>query len=794
MKYSKNNTSIIFKDIIYLIKNILYKNSNIANKSENIVSFKYYNNYISYKHGTDTLNMYISYLKSYIEYGITKDRVGDSIYIAISDDIPIRFITSTDIIKNSHGMLIYSTDIIYDTENKKATYLDLYRWWCYTTYAEHNMYYTDYSGIPNYYLDSDLIVSVPVDYYSNINTMKNVYISKISDRDLNYLENNGEIDKLIKKYIYDNESKITPPENYMYLKNLRNKFDILQAREAKQFELIKVPKIKNSKLSELFIKVYSECRDYIVNNLYQKDLIKVIDYYDEYMAMVVAIMTLQYTLSNSIKESIRRNFVTESLLADFYNNYSIPYESLLDSETHQLIVSNVNKLIQYAGTKKVLFDIVSLLGKDNVKLYSYYIMKDILPDEVDPDVYFCKVDIKETDIYNSLKNRFNRVEYSAVVENDHSWYDDDELKSELYNATYNFIESKYIGLSIMYRMSDIVYNSMYLLRLLLDNKTKLGNITLDIPKIQNEPIDLFSSVVLLLALICKYNKFSSNILGFDQQIILKGYNTDYSFSGDFITECKLKLKNYYMKELEIGYNGNKRFISVDIIYYLDSIFSRLDNNWEVYDIDNIIELGLNDGELNKSFKNILDMRNIIENQMYFETDLDRYRLLKQIYDTIYNVTIQNHNGGIFREATSYINYIELYYPKIYNEIIMNEEVDLLYFINHVIYKLLNVFDNSKYIHISLSNLGISHKVLIDMINRFKDFTVKLIDYQVIYVLDTKIDLSIKCIDKIHRIEKHLTTEFSPELHVSDMLVGISKTTAQQDSSRTKERVKIYYKD
>jgi hypothetical protein len=27
-----------------------------------------------------------------------------------------------------------------------------------------------------------------------------------------------------------------------------------------------------------------------------------------------------------------------------------------------------------------------------------------------------------------------------------------------------------------------------------------------------------------------------------------------------------------------------------------------------------------------------------------------------------------------------------------------------------------------------------------------------------------------------------------------MLVGISKTTAQQDSSRTKERVKIYYKD
>ena len=94
----------------------------------------------------------------------------------------------------------------------------------------------------------------------------------------------------------------------------------------------------------------------------------------------------------------------------------------------------------------------------------------------------------------------------------------------------------------------------------------------------------------------------------------------------------------------------------------------------------------------------------------------------------------------------------------------------------------------------LKDLGISHKVLIDMINRFKDFTIKLIDYQVIYVLDTKIDLSIKCIDKIHRIEKHLTTEFSPELHVSDMLVSISKTMAQQDSSRTKERVKIYYKD
>ena len=71
-----------------------------------------------------------------------------------------------------------------------------------------------------------------------------------------------------------------------------------------------------------------------------------------------------------------------------------------------------------------------------------------------------------------------------------------------------------------------------------------------------------------------------------------------------------------MKELEIGYSGNKRFITVDIIYYLDSIFSKLDNNWEVYDIDNIIELGLNDGELNKSFKNILDMLNI-----YFSSDI-----------------------------------------------------------------------------------------------------------------------------------------------------------------------------
>lgn len=95
----------------------------------------------------------------------------------------------------------------------------------------------------------------------------------------------------------------------------------------------------------------------------------------------------------------------------------------------------------------------------------------IVPDyEKMYDIYFQSTDIMEPNVILAIENKPNRYHYNEVTDEDVHWWETDELKKELYEREYNFIETKYLGINLMQNLSNLLYDTCYFIHLLVDNK------------------------------------------------------------------------------------------------------------------------------------------------------------------------------------------------------------------------------------------------------------------------------------------------------------------------------------
>ena len=134
------------------------------------------------------------------------------------------------------------------------------------------------------------------------------------------------------------------------------------------------------------------------------------------------------------------------------------------------------------------------------------------------NVYLQKVNLKDQNIKEALTDPVNRVEYSEVTYYDPFWWEDDELHSEIWEESYNYLETKYLGATIPYRMTELVFQSVILLRMIMDKKSELSDITLLLPKITDSPVSLADTVILFFALISKKMGISGQIMTLPSKI------------------------------------------------------------------------------------------------------------------------------------------------------------------------------------------------------------------------------------------------------------------------------------
>lgn len=716
----KSQIELILNDIDAITKNVIVKFSVEANANETVDSKREGDRFVAAMLERDTFSSYYRYDKDIlIKAGITDPEVIDACY---KDKYKIPY-------KKRNVVLKYQREMVINE------------------YEELNDYYRRLIGKPS------------------LNTPESEYIY-LTHEQLEYYK----IDEVRPIHDYPLEiliklERIVIPEliskypDKEYLRYMGSKaVNLVRAREAKNFEIIFSDIILDNIFLRSFFETYDFCREYFMSVIYNKSLSGRYNLYENFIGMNIMIMTIQRLLVDTIKLSIDRDFYDLNSIKKMFECYGIPFFEDLPLDYQRTIVKNLNMLVRSKSTDKVLYDIANILMYERMRIYKYFLVKErkldengnplkidkiiydddgreiVVPDyEKMYDVYFQSTDILEPNIILAIENKPNRYHYNEVTDDDVHWWDTDDLKKELYEREYNFIETKYLGINLMQRLTNLLYDTCYFIHLLVDNKdtttpiesrilnrdamkTGTDYIYLKLDRFSPVPISIFDSVVILSALVSKKNGMKGNIITNHAGKILSVLGFNFELDFDMIKETIQKYPRIFKDQ--------------SIIKYLDLLDIR-----EVGDIETLYN----------NFKNFADF--CVERISNTE-NIHEYRAYKDLYKVF---TVRKEVGTAFTMTNGEIanTYLEYLYDKLPHIAETIEEIHkdkLGVYIEHVLGKLNELIPDLEYISsINGTNNNITI-ALTSLINFFKSYTTDLRNLNVIYVLDDKFTNKIKMVN------------------------------------------------
>lgn len=731
----KTQVEYILNDIRAVTENIIIKMSNEASKYETVESKRAGDVYVAAKMERDIFSSYRNYpVDVLVRAGIT--------------DVSL--------------IMEYSEDKWKIPHKKRPQVLKCMREVIIEEYEELNDYYRELIGKPP--------IDTPEEEFIYLTEEQMEYYKIDEVRPIH--DYPQEIQIKLERVIIPELIQLHPDKKY--LQHLGSKsVDIVRAREAKNFEIIFTDIILDSVFLREFFETYDFCREYYMSVIYNKNFNGMYEYYDNFIAMNIMIMTTQRLIVDMIKMSINRDFFDLISIKKMFNCYGIPFFEDLPLDYQRSIVKSLNMLVRAKSTDKVLYDITNILMYERIQIYKYYLVKERIMDgngepkvvyktEIDNEgnevkvldlekmykIYFQATDIAEPNVIVAIENKANQYHYNEVTRDDIYWWETDELKKELYEREYNFIDTKYLGINLMQNLNKLLYETSYFLNLLVDNKDtttpfesrilnsdamKTGTdylyVTLD--RFTTIPVSIFDAVMVLCALVSKKNGMKGNIITKTPTKILSVLGFNFELNFDLIRNNIQKYKRIFKDQ--------------SIVKYLDLLDVK-----SVEDIDNLYN----------NFKNFAEFcANIVENT----TDINEYKVFKELYKVF---TVREETGEVFKKtdgdvANTYMEYLYDKVPHIADAIAQAHKDKLGVYIEHVLGKLNELIPEIEYLSsINGTNNNIV-MALIGLINFFKSYTVDLRNLNVIYVFDDKFFNKIYMIDdprlfiKLNPVEKAL---------------------------------------
>lgn len=729
--------NLLYKDIRTVIESGTVKYSRQAKLTETLESRRESDRFISASMQQDSFNSYIKF-----EY--------DALFNA--------GITDRELIAK------YMEDKLLIPYDKRDEVVRCQRQLIVNNYIELNNYYRCLNGLPDIddvydiTIDEKLCFEFGIDPRTPIHELDDVLITK--------LENNGYLKELQETF---------PTKKYLkYLGT--NKIDILTARNAMAFSIMNFDKYKvSSEFYEDFTRTYEESREYFMSVIYIKDFAERYDMYDNFIAMMIMVMTIQRIIAFQFKNAIERDFYDLDIIKLFFEAYNIPFVEKLSIDQYRVFIRNLNNLLRYKSTDKVIFDLCEILGLKSIEVYKLMLVKEHKLDEnefpifkykdfTDDDgntvtledyeemykLYFKELPIDTIDeSTDMLSTSGGNVHYLDITSNDYYWWNDDELLDKIYQTEFNYIETKYMGINIMYEMTRIVFETSYALKMLQDRKDQVEYVMVSIPKIKDAEVNAFNLITFILALISKRNGFKGNIL-IDPTKILSviGFN----FDADF-------------KEIKKFINQNSDTISPSILRYIENINTR------------------NPQEINNMFNNIRGLNEFLTDKMYKSKDIKEYRLYKKLYDTL---LISKNVDYMYRmknkTATTYLEYLQYADPFLAKRLIQATEDEVPHMIEHSVGALQSLIDDMRNISFINDDINALLQPLQILINFFKSYTVDLTTFNVVYIMSDRHLNTVKVIDQIRAFNKTLSTKSKMDIKYSDFIDYLHKSLETYEES------------
>lgn len=740
------------------------------------------------------------------------------------------------------------------------------------TFEEQNEYYRCLNGLPpldreakfwyyvpksiakRYKIDEDIPIHKIQDYYNNIEPGHGDYL-------IHALEGLGILDRIYKEHPYD-----------AYVQFIGSKrISIQHAREAKNFEIIYMNQgaLKTIEYDE-FIRIYEECRLYFMTVIYQREHRKVIEYYDNFIGMCIMLMAIWHLVQRAMPLGINREFFRDAGVRMLYEAYGVPYDMTIDDIQQKQITQGLNLLIQWKATNKCLYDICDLLSFTRINIYKYYLCKvqkydvygvpviaykdkfnndtgeiDRVPDyETMFDVFFQKLELNDENFIKSFYSNVNREDYDQITTDDPFWWEDSKLYKELWETQFNYVESKYISLGINYSMTEMMYECIMVLKMLMKFREELASITFTLPKIDPDlKVTMFDCVILLECLFCKKHHLRGEIIAIPTQVLnVLEYMHDID-NQDFTVDAF----GFDFDLLQPGNEEGEKVLRNVLNNLSEEDYKKFRNYLSILSIDGNATNQEKVKAFNEMFKNLRGLSDWISYKLSETHSRQEYEALKEFYRTAYYAremkeifTINSEDEKNERTAWTYFEYLYYINPKLYsclfkvdlenqyakylednkidgddysiddfqkdidygkiqinydtlnteNEDIRVSENMLYYYIDHIIFKLEDYIDDIDMLYLRNDTETPLEALLIKMIRYFKSLTVDLLGLDLIFICDFKNENVLRLFDEIPYMKKLIQVGEHFNFKLSDVVTRAIAEYRMKDTLKMRDMFAI----
>lgn len=622
-----------------------------------------------------------------------------------------------------------------------------------TIYEEKNNYYRMLSGLPDIG-DTDYVYNTDPRWDTDIPIHQMRYTDRIE------MENLGVLDTIIKKY-----------PNKKYLNYLGRKYiNFFSARIADRFEILYKNDCHSDVLNDDFLTTYNHCRLMVKAVYYSKAMSKTNELYDNFMAMSILFMTLQYMQHKYLQVDITRDFYDVESLKLVYDSYSVPFYSEIPLDYHRKIVKNINKLISYKGSSKVFFDLFDIFDLGSMNIYSYFITKihrvdangkpyfiikededgnpmyddngDPILDEKNYTLQFSKVKIYD-DPALSVSDRANDIEYEYLTVPDPYWIEDYDLQKKLSDESFNYLETKYIGIQTIFDLMKITYENAYIFRLITDNKDQTDKFIFRWTDIGIN-CSIFDLFIYLASLYCRYYHYEGLI-------------------SDKIPAIADTIGYNYEEAIELLQEAyNNEFLS---------------KNKKLLDLIQSNKLS-NLNSVNTNYENILEIQNLLIEGFTNARTIEEFDAYRNLYNSLLisrEVTAtytDPETGEIFESFTDVLSY---YSPDLMQRYLLLADENIQDEMTITIDQIEKLIPSMRYLPFSA---GVSSSAMIESLFKilkfFKSAKAELIGYNITYKITMRGINFFKMLDLI--ASAYSETRVNDDLEINDYLNIINAMT------------------
>lgn len=728
----------IIKELQIVLNNIEIKYSYLANVYETADSKRYGDMYITAKDHVSNIYTYAE-----IELSILLQ------YFSYDDIIKYNYKDPKNLPSDLVSQILYKQDeyIVNDYEENER---------------EMNNYYRVLNGVPEI---GQPPLFAPIDFYTNAGISPDTPVHRLSTVQVTLLKQGGYYDKL----------KAENPDA-KYLNNLgEDRISYYTARQALDYSIIRLS--ENTDLHETFrsnfLDVYETVREYYMTAIYNSSFVGQYDAYPNLIGLSIMMMTINNMITMNFKSIIKRELFDLSTIRLLYSAYNLPFIDTLPLDFHKNMINNINYLLQYKSTNKVLLNILDIFGYTTSSINKYFLIKKhkldedgkpifiykddpdnpgkrILDKEKMYDLSFQLVDITSENVAEDINNPVKSESYSIVTGEDPYWVEDEQLKELIYDTNFNYVETKYLGLASMYIASKNTFNITYAIRMLLDTKDKLSNYTINIPDLfdSDEYFTLFDLVCFLNALLAKKNSLKGTIF-FDVSKVyaIKGYD----FKKDIAT---------IVSDIEKSDFVDKEAL-LDIVKY-------------IYVNENLIST------VDTTYKSIATLYEFIRDRMRTTHDIFVYMAYREVYQAL---LVCEENKELFsyidskgqpKVYTTYLDYLNNENPVLGNYIDNVLENEIALAMEKTIARIEKILPSITNLNNINSNDNILYDALVQFLMYFKSYTTDLINFTTFMVFDDFMEHNLKIIDKIQHYNPSACELKDYLTNIYDSIHGIHK--------------------